>query len=108
GDSEKYERDDNCQPARGTGLILELATIGDVVAGRKCHPLTNSGFHIRREPAEVAPAHVALHNHVTLPALVVNYLGSLDRPDPSDLRQRDRPTSRSANQRLFYGLRRGP
>src|SRR5213594_4285801 len=83
--SQQYEGDDDCQPARGAGLILELPAVGDVVAGRKCHPLTNGSFHVRGEPAEVATAHVALHDHVALPAFMVDHFRSLDSPDPRDL-----------------------
>src|SRR5258705_8969822 len=76
---------DDRQPARSGGLVLELPAIRDVVAGWKCHPLTDHVFNVRREPAEVTPANVALHDHVALPALVVDDLGPLDRADPRDL-----------------------
>src|SRR6266480_2914541 len=64
-------------------------------------------FHVCREPTEVAPTNVALHDHVALPALVADHLRSFDRLDPRNLRQRHRPAGRGADQRLLHGLRCG-
>jgi hypothetical protein len=61
---------------RRARLVRELPAVRREVAWWHRHPLGNGPPHVSHEAPEVAPAHVALHDHEALAALVLDDLRS--------------------------------
>jgi integrase/recombinase XerD len=79
---------DHRKPPGGALLVLELPTIGHVIARRQSDLALDGPLDVGREAAEIATAHVRLHHDVALAPFVVDDFGAFDGAKPSDLGER--------------------
>ena len=92
------DRHDQHQPPRCALLVLELAAVFDVIAGRQRHVLLDPRAHLVDEAAEIAAAHVRHDDDAALAFVALDLLRAARHADVGDLIERHLLAGRRAQQ----------